>query len=375
LYPKLTHNLTCTNPFYPMQHNNYLQNILTYFSSLNIDELRLHLKEEYSYQDTRKEIFLNKIEEIFIGHNKSGDTELQIYKGACADKHCDNCGLKGYRFIGNNSKNYMDLLFEVIGNDITDIIECAHFKPEVEIDGLGTKAFIYFDSDDRVSFHKTSEYLDKVISATNAYSELVTDPPKQLNFEELCNWLDKHFELNARIGGYEMFGHTYKWTPFSRIYNELQEFKSYISRYLKEIIQANNLYEHSVSEQDLIDCLLKYEPIYKEASSDLQYFFIKEGENYILNNQDMILFIGEEFSQTFNFADFIKTHYFELLSKYTTYTEHEISEMFNNSNSQAETSDILSLKFHLEKRKVLKELGIDAPLFMNKVKNLSDPNM
>jgi hypothetical protein len=356
-----------------MSTNSYLQLILTCFSSLDIAGLRLHLKDDYPYQATTKEIFLNEIEEIFKAHKHSGDTELLMYEGRCVGTNCDNCGMKGYRFVGNNSKNYMELLFEVAAGDIIDIIDCPHFKPEVEIQGLGTKADIYFDSDDRVTFHKTPEYLEKVFSATNAYSELVTDPPKLINFKEIGNWLDKHSELNARIGSYEMFGPTFKWTPFSRLYDDLQVFKSYISDHLNELVQANISFNEIVSEQNLIDCVLKYESIYDEASSDLQYSFKKVGENYILNERDLILFSGEEFFQTLNFVEFYKIHYWELLSKYTTYTEDEISKLFNNSDSQTDTSDILSLKFHLEKRKELEKLGINIPFDINKTNDESDP--
>ena len=91
----------------------YIQRILSYFTSMDISRLQLHLKNEYTYQDTTKEDFLYEIEVNFELHKNWGDTELLIYKGACAGKICINCGMKGYRFVGNHSKNYMDLLFEI----------------------------------------------------------------------------------------------------------------------------------------------------------------------------------------------------------------------------------------------------------------------
>jgi hypothetical protein len=79
---------------------------------MDIAKLRLQLKDDYTYDETTKEIFLNKIESVFEAQKNLGDTELIIYKGACAGKKCDNCGKKGYRFIGNHSRSYIDLLFE-----------------------------------------------------------------------------------------------------------------------------------------------------------------------------------------------------------------------------------------------------------------------
>lgn len=129
-----------------MPNNNYYQTILSYFISMDIDNLRVHLKDEYTYQDTTKEILLNEIEKIFEAYKNSGDTALTLYEGVCTGSiACDNCGKKGYRFVGNNSKNYMDLLFEIDGDDIMDIFECVQFKTDVDIEKLGIKADIDVD--------------------------------------------------------------------------------------------------------------------------------------------------------------------------------------------------------------------------------------
>lgn len=121
----------------------YIQSILNSFTSMDIASLRCFLKDEYTYECTTKEIFLNEIDNIFEAYKNSGDTELIIYKGACAgSKTCDNCGIKGYRFVGNHSKNYMDLLFEIEGDDIKDIFDCMNFKTDVDIAELGMKADI-----------------------------------------------------------------------------------------------------------------------------------------------------------------------------------------------------------------------------------------
>jgi len=101
-----------------MPRRSYIQTILNAFVSMDIDTLRLYLKDEYSYEDTTKEIFLAEIERIFKRRKNAGDTKLIIYEGKCKD---DNCDKRGYRFVGNRSRNYIDLVFVTKKDDIINI--------------------------------------------------------------------------------------------------------------------------------------------------------------------------------------------------------------------------------------------------------------
>ena len=194
-----------------MPEPTYIQTILRSFTAMGIKDLRFYLKDEYTYEDTTKEIFLNEVEKIFEAHRYSGDTELTIYEGACVGKRCDNCGKKGYRFVGNHSKNYMDLLFEIEGDDIKDIYSCSYFKPYAEIEGLQTKTDIYINLDERVTFIKPPGYSSKVYAATSAYSEIITSPSKRIDFEELSNWLDNHAYTYSYVGRQDVFSSQMKW--------------------------------------------------------------------------------------------------------------------------------------------------------------------
>jgi hypothetical protein len=329
---------------------------------MDIVNLRLHLKDEYTYEDTTKEIFLKQIEAIFEAHKNSGDTELLIYKGSCAGKRCENCGKKGFRFVGNHSKNYMDLLLEIEGDDIKDIYYCSYFKPDVEIDGIGTKAFIYFNEDDRISFKRTPDYWFKVYSASAAYNEIITKPPIRINFEELSNWVDKHSVTDELIGRFNVFKPKMRWTHFSTLYDDFQKIRTYIS-YYNEFVQANYFISQIKTEQELIDWLLANEALYEAATFDLKYSLVKEGEFYLLERPNQIIFYGEEFDQTFSFIYFYMENYDNLLQKYNTYTAKEESGLYNNHKSGDD--DIFSLRFHLEKRKAMEAEGISLAFYIN----------
>lgn len=192
-----------------------IQTILLAFSQMNVDKLRLHLKDEYSYEDTTKEIFLREIEKILRRHKNACDTELIIYQGKCVGKNCPNCGKKGYRFVGNHSKNYLDLIFETESEQITDIYWCGIFKPDKNIKKLKYKYEFEIHEDEKVSFVQTPEYIAKLNAATAAWNEIITSPPRMINFQDLSYWVDKNSVAYQLIGEVYPFDPPMKWTPFT----------------------------------------------------------------------------------------------------------------------------------------------------------------
>ena len=128
----------------------YIQTILKAFTTMDIDTLHLHLKDYY-YQDAPKDVFLIQLEKVFLNFQHAGDTELLMYEGKCNGKSCSNCGKKGYRFVGNNSKNYLDLIFETEGDNILDIYSCAIFHSKEKIKKLKYKKHINIPEDEKVT--------------------------------------------------------------------------------------------------------------------------------------------------------------------------------------------------------------------------------
>lgn len=337
---------------------------------MDIDKLRHFLKDEYTYEETTKEIFLYEIESIFEAHRNSGDTELLLYPGVCDGKTCENCGKKGFRFVGNKSKNYMDLIFEIEEDDIKDIFSCGEFKSNTEIPELETKASIYIHLDDCVSFPKTHDYWARVYAAQDAYNELITTPPRTLDFDEFKYWLDKHAELYNRLGGYDFLIPQMKWTPFLIHYSDLKALDLVILENLDEITCANEFFKHEKTENELIDWLLKYEPLYVKGSIDIPFVIVKDGENFHVDSKDNFLLRGEIFSETFHFFEFYTINHRELLEKYSTFSSwKEMSELYNEENRDEGLNDYYSLQFHLNRRKELEKTGVNLPFYLKKLKD------
>lgn len=351
-----------------MPYSKYLPTILFLITSMDIVNLRLLLKEEYSYQDTTKDIFLTELESIFKAHKNCSDTELVIYEGKCAGRMCENCGKKGYRFVGNKSKNYFDLLFETEGDDIKDIYHCEQFKIFERIEVLGTRASIEINLDDQVTFNKTPEYWSKVYAADKAWKEIITTPPMLMDFKDLCYWVDKNAVTDSLIGSFDVFDGTgiMRWSPFSMLYADLKRVRSYITNHIEEIKLANLQSKHIQTEQDLIDWLVKYEDIHEEASSDLKYGFVKGNGYFSLYAKTPIYFNDPVFDETQCFFKFFQDHFDDVFQKYSVYLDVDNTILFNTRGKIADGEAIFSLKFHLAYRKTMENLGIEVPFFLNK---------
>ncbi len=343
----------------------YIQTILNAFTSLDIESLRLHLKD-YNYQDTTKSVFLRALEKVFVNFKHAGDTALIIYEGKCVGKSCPNFGKSGYRFVGNHSKRrYLDLIFETEGDDITDIYNCAKFKSNEKVNKHQFKLEVKIQEDEKLSFIKTPEYLAKLNAATIAWNEIVKTPPRFVNFAELCYWVDKHAVAYEMFEDKEPFDSPMKWSPFLLIYPELYRFKEYLLENIDVIRQANSLIDNIQSEVQLLQWLIKYEDEGSFAPHGLKYSFREKEDFYWWYYHHPIHFKDEIFTQAIRFLQFFQPKYDEMLEKYTTYTSEEASNLYNLCDSKQDTIDLYSLHFHLENRKNLEAMGIQIPLFIN----------
>ena len=99
--------------------------LVHFFQQMDIEMIDLLLTDAPTYQDFRKEVFIEKLSRTFQQFQEKGDTFLNAVQGACGN--CDK-SKNGFMFIGNNSKQYMSILFDMEGNCAKDVYECAQMK-------------------------------------------------------------------------------------------------------------------------------------------------------------------------------------------------------------------------------------------------------
>jgi hypothetical protein len=97
---------------------------------MNIEALYYLLDVERTYQDWQRIEFILKLEYVTRQFKADGDTYLNAVQGSCGGS-CSK-GQNGYLFIGNNSKNYMNLLFVEEQLELQDLYECSLFRTNFE---------------------------------------------------------------------------------------------------------------------------------------------------------------------------------------------------------------------------------------------------
>jgi len=96
-----------------------------FIEKMDIEMIDIILSNENTYQDLPKDTFIQKLSSAFNEFKKHGDDFLESYSGHCNDCFVDKTG---YIFIGNNSNNYMSILFDDVEGEIKDLAECSDFK-------------------------------------------------------------------------------------------------------------------------------------------------------------------------------------------------------------------------------------------------------
>jgi hypothetical protein len=96
------------------------------------------------YKDLKKPSFVKDLEKVFEKFKGFGDTQLEPNLGLCGrcNKDC-----YGYIFVGNNSKNYINFLFEIKDMKMRELTECCEFKTISEVYNLNKRLYIHAYND------------------------------------------------------------------------------------------------------------------------------------------------------------------------------------------------------------------------------------
>lgn len=95
--------------------------VVYFLAKMDTEMLDEILDSKKTYQDFKKEVFLQKLNNAFDVFRDSGLTQLQIYPGVC--KGCSK-GCRGFTFLGKRGQ-YIDIIFKKLKEEIMDMYECS----------------------------------------------------------------------------------------------------------------------------------------------------------------------------------------------------------------------------------------------------------
>jgi hypothetical protein len=101
------------------------------------EEFYVHTED---YKQSKRLFLLKDIAIAFSKFKELGDSYLVPNLGVC--NRC-NKGCHGHVLVGNESKNYMNLLFENDLDKIIGVAECADLKTSSKIEGLKKRIYLH----------------------------------------------------------------------------------------------------------------------------------------------------------------------------------------------------------------------------------------
>ncbi len=260
--------------------------IIAAIEHMDIGMLDLLLNEESTYQDARKEVFLNKLNKVFFNLKKDKDTSLVARIGVCKSTECPNTGCSGYAFVGNNSANYLSLVFKEEEDDYSDIFNCNVFNADsydLEKEGEWRHRPLLLDQDEMANFVPGVDYLITSQKCKNAYEEIMEFSKTLLTKEIYTVWIAKYHYLYDSLDN--LFDIPAAYKQFVYLYSSLYRFAKLIpleAQAQEALTKIQNI--DTSLESNLIPWVLEYEELRNELM-ELEYEFkeLKEtGEKYFV---------------------------------------------------------------------------------------------
>lgn len=191
--------------------------ILECFRKMDMRILSVALNDKQTYEHMEKDLFLEKLNQLFLLCKELGDTELIVCKGTCQSTLCSSAGCSGYSFTGNKSRNHFDLIFHESDDDVTNIFQCSDFKPsDTTIIQDQHLTFSVFE-DEKAEFHPPVEYLIESQKCQQAIDEFHRYKQKVITTDVYLGWHEKYRDLYSEIVDHE---DTYsEYNAFVALYN------------------------------------------------------------------------------------------------------------------------------------------------------------
>lgn len=116
--------------------------VIHFIERLDIDMVDELLDADRTYSDLEKPIFIHKLGLAFDQFLKAGDSSLIKSKGVCTGQGCDNIGCSGYRFVGDSSGLFLDVVIIEKNGHINDMFDCTFLEVKGSVKHTGERVCI-----------------------------------------------------------------------------------------------------------------------------------------------------------------------------------------------------------------------------------------
>lgn len=299
---------------------------------MDAEMLSMILLDERTYQDATKDMFLEKLEEIFVEFKENGETLLIPFKGTCGSEDCTNKGCTGYSFVGKISNESIDLIFEESNDDVKDIYNCNFMLSEYENwEKCHTKS-LFVSPDEEAKFNPSPDYLYKVQQCQNAVDEISKAEKTFLTKEDYIYWLGKHKSLRDSIKSFPIIFN--KLGKFKDIYFSFTELVSFLENEDEAAKGLEEFYLINVeNESEVIQYLLKYENCITNLDSLIFTYLPSVEEPYQgfveFNKKQKIYILLADYEIVLRFINKVNPIYWDAVDKYIE--ENKIERTFTES--------------------------------------------
>lgn len=296
------------------------ETIVKAISLMDSKSLEYILDRNIIYQDATKEVFLGKLDELFISLKKTDDF-LLTREGKCNSDKFSNKNKCGVIFLGNKTYNHFPLIFdEDSDNNVTDIYYCNDFKCDNSFEISKNSKSLHFKifDDEKANFIPTIRYNYININSLNAIEELKKYENSNISLSNLIDWINKHtafyktlFMFHLNFKNEELFYNTFT------IGNRLIDFASKED----DCQKAVRLFQQISLDNDLniLKWLIEFDELRQELCL-FSYFFLKEKQNssdYIEFDEKLKISIKVEyFRYNILFGKIIDEYLPGMLAKY-----------------------------------------------------------
>jgi hypothetical protein len=154
-----------------------------------------------------------------------------------------------------------------------------------------------------------------------------------------------------------------KWHKFAELYNELNELNEVILQNETILHQATNQIQQIFNEDSSINWLIEHFALNEKLPPVVKYGYFNDAMEEKDPELNDMLFEDTAFDVLHKFSVHYDLTSAELLRKYGIYTLKEQFEVINSTGIH-DYSFLHSIKYHLDKREELLNMGIELPLYL-----------